>query len=388
MNQNDNKFKAPNPVLRALKPLAKYDRYLVWYALKGFEDGATKLTVPKAAFMKQFGIDNGKEQRSLLKEAMRNMITKTAVVLEDENGEELDAFPLINRITLKNNQITMSRGVEAAELVLKLSKDNYTWLYIDQLIKLDGLYSPKFYQLARILLTRADSNKVEWEWHIDKTPTNKFESLKTWLDIEKVKAYENFYEIERRIIIPAISEINKKCSDCYIFYDPTENKRGAKNKVKSITLHISNTKPNDLETDLDIPQTHWYHLVPEAQLLSKAHLEKVAKHISEALEKTHPYNSKDLQSMSRLPYFKKGLLRYAILRYEQYRMDGFVIKNRVQYINQIVDQIFAPFDDEYDTYGTELSMKLLGDLEIHHLVEQKEFMRIFKLVPKTKNNKL
>ena len=69
-------------------------------------------------------------------------------------------------------------------------------------------------------------------------------------------------------------------------------------------------------------------------------------------------------------------------------MDGFVIKNRVQYINQIVDQIFAPFDDEYATYGTELSMKLLGDLEIYHLVEQKEFMRIFKLVPKTKNNKL
>lgn len=385
----ENKFKVSNPVIRALKPLGKYDRYLVWYALKGFPEGENTLTVSKRTFMQQFGIEDGSKTREQLKMAMKDMIKKTVIVLDEDISPtgELAAFPLVSTVLVKKDQIYMERPQYATDFIAKI-KDNYTWFYIDQLIKLDGLYSPKIYQFARILLNRLNDHKITWEWHIETTHTNPYDSLKSWLNLENSTTYKNFKNIEDKILIPAIKEINEKCSDCHIFYDPTENKRGAKNKVKSITLHIADAKPVEAESEVPIQQNYWYDSIPEAPSLTTATLRKVAQSIVDEMDGSWLFSNRltataseaeRLRSAITKQNIRTGLLRFVILNYESVRSRGIVIKNKQQYMIGTIKKVFADLNDDYSNYNSTQAQEFLQKLGEAHRLDQKNFIKKFGL---------
>lgn len=389
MEENNKKFKLANVITRALKPLKKYDRYLLWYSLCAFTEGETKVVVSKEKFMKDFGIEHGKMQEEMISKAMTDMISKTAVILDKDvspTGNKV-ACSLIYWCEEQGDKIEIKRLPEVVELLDGIRND-YTWYYLDQLAKLDGTYSPKIYEFARMLLVRFNQHKVSWEWHIEPSHTNQYDSLKSWLDLVDLPAYKNFYEIERRILLPSIKEINDKCSDCHIFYDSSENKRGAKNKVKSIVLHISDSKPVEAESEVPIQQDYWYDSIPEAPSLTTATLRKIAQVIVDEMDSSWLFSNQltataseaeRLRSSITKHNIRRGLLRFAILNYESVRSRGIVIKNKQQYIIGTIKKVFADLNDDYSNYNSTQAQEFLQKLGEANRLDQKNFMKKFGL---------
>lgn len=364
MSQESPKFKLANVITRAMKPLSKYERYLLWYALCSFPVGATEVVISKRQFKSDLDIETAANTDALITKAIRDLVKNTVVVIP------ADVSPTGNKVACavvywceeKEDQIELKRLPEMVQLMDEIRTDS-TWYFLNQLAKLDGTYAPKIYQMAKMRLSQSKRKKVDFVWHLETTQTNPYESLKKWLDIEGVPTYKKFYKLEEKILLPAIREINMKCNDCHIHYDASENKRGAYNKVESIVLHISSIKPPMDHISAPIELKYWYENVPEYKLISDQERTDLSKRIearikSNSLFKSSPDEAKEFKA-------KKGLFRYAIFSLLHAISNDKHIRYKSKYLCGIIDKLFDTMENKdfiYSDYEEDEAHKLLWSL--------------------------
>ena len=364
VNQESKKFKLANVITRAMKPLSKYERYILWYALCSFPTGSTEISISKTQFKTDLEIEKGSNTDVLISKALKDLVQSTVVLIP------ADISPTGNKIACsvvcwceeKGDVIELKRFPEIAQLMDEIRTDS-TWYYLDQLAKLDGTYSPKIYQMAKMRLSQSKRKKVDFVWHLETTQTNPYESLKKWLDIEEIPTYKKFYKLEEKILLPAIREINLKCSDCYIHYDASENKKGDYNKTESIVLHISSIKPPTDHISAPIEMKYWYENVPEFKLINTQERTELSRRIetrikSNNLFKSSPDEAKEFKA-------KKGLFRYAIFSLLHAINNDKHIRYKTKYLCGIIDKLFDTMENKdflYSDYEEDEAHKLLWKL--------------------------
>lgn len=349
----NDKFKIANVLTRTIMPLKLYERKLFYYALCSFPEKQVSVEIPIKQFIEDMNIDKGGHQLKEIRTAMRNLVKDTTVLITEDispTGEDI-ACSVIEKVIRRGNIIEISRPKEIIPLLDDIKKD-YTYFFLNELIKLEGMYSPKIYQMCRILLQRSNNKILDYKWYIDSTPSNHNENLRTWLNLPfnnvKKTTYNNFTNIQDKILLPAIQEINEKCNDCFIDYNPKENKRGVKNKVEYIVLHIKEKNP--IITEKLTSTIRWIKNVPEYNEMTSYSCEEIAKIIEDLLNFENLYfswiNEQFLFDM------KIGLFRF-IFYYVGFKMkDENIIsklkfaKNKLQFIIQkgLYKNIYNPSD--------------------------------------------
>ena len=382
MNQESKKFKLANVITRAMKPLSKYERCLLWYALCSFPEGATDVVISKQQFKSDLGIEKGANTDALITKAIKDLVKNTVVVIP------ADVSPTGNKVACavvywceeQKDTIELKRLPEMVQLMDEIRTDS-TWYFLNQLAKLDGTYAPKIYQLAKMRLSQAKRKNVDFVWHLETTPTNPYESLKKWLDIENnTHTYNNFSRIESKILIPAIREINEKCDDIHIVYDASENKRGAFNKVEAIVLHISSIKPPTVRISAPIEMRYWYENVPEYKLIAPQNRADLSKHIEVRIASSPLL--KLASDEARTFKLKQGLFRYAIFALLNAINQNKYVRYKSKYLCGIIDTLFDKIenkDEEYSDYEERQALELLNDLTENYDKTSSYFKLICKL---------
>ncbi len=351
----DNKFKMANVLTRAIMPLSLYSRKLFYYSLCSFDEGKLSVKFPLNQFMRDMNINRSKKQELTTDGAMKQLVLDTLVLIPKEispTGNKI-ACSVISEVEYleESNEIMISRNKKIMPLLDAMKKD-FTFFFLDELIKLEGLYSPKIYQMCRILLQKSRGKIVDFKWYIEPTPTNPHENLKTWLGITKNKTYENFAAIQRKILLPSIEEINEKCNDCYIEYDPMENKHGAYRKVEYIVLHI---KPKNYQIRKQLVSSiKWYKDIHEHLEMTPYACEEIAKYIDDLLIPERLYFP-HLAEGEELEKVRRGLFRYIYYFTEKEQDDRLEakekpIKSKVVFMKKQLNDIiqFGLYKDVYD----------------------------------------
>lgn len=364
MNQESPKFKLANVITRAMKPLSKYERYLLWYALCSFPVGATEVVISKRQFKSDLDIETAANTDALITKAIRDLVKNTVVVIP------ADVSPTGNKVACavvywceeKEDQIELKRLPEMVQLMDEIRTDS-TWYFLNQLAKLDGTYAPKIYQMAKMRLSQSKRKKVDFVWHLETTSSNPYESLKKWLDIESIPSYKKFAKIEEKILLPAIREINTKCSDCHIHYDSSENKKGDYNKIESIVLHISSIKPPTDYISAPIEMKYWYENVPEFKLINVQERTELSRRIETRIKSNHLFKSSPDEAKEFK--VKKGLFRYAIFSLLHAISNDKHIRYKTKYLCGIIDKLFDTMENKdflYSDHEEEEAHKLLWNL--------------------------
>lgn len=361
-NMEDNKFKMANVLTRAIMPLPQYSKKLFYYSLCVFDEGKLSAKFPLSQFMKDMSIGKQRKNEITTNEAMKQLVLDTMVLIPKEispTGNKI-ACSVISDVEYieESNEIMISRNKKIMPLLDAMKKD-YTFFFLDQLIKLDGQYSPKIYQMCRILLQKSRGKIVDFKWYIEPTSTNPYENLKTWLNINdkkrdksKENSYNNFYKIQNRILIPSIQEINEKCNDCYIEYDPSENKKGTHGKVEYIVLHI---KPKNYQIRKQLVSSiKWFKDIPEYREMTPYACEEIAKYIDDLLIPER-LNFPHLAEGEELEKVRRGLFRYIYYFTEKEQDDRLEakekpIKSKVVFMKKKLNDIiqFGLYKDVYD----------------------------------------
>ena len=186
----DNMFKMANVLTRAIMPLSKYSRKLFYYSLCIFDEGKLSTKFSLNQFMKNMNINRSKKQELTTNDAMKQLVLDTLVLIPKEispTGNKI-ACSVISEVEYleETDEIMISRNKKIMPLLDDMKKD-FTFFFLDQLIKLDGQYSPKIYQMCRILLQKSRGKTVDFKWYIEPSPSNPYENLKTWLNIKDKK---------------------------------------------------------------------------------------------------------------------------------------------------------------------------------------------------------
>jgi plasmid replication initiation protein len=110
----------------------------------------------------------------------------------------------------------------------------YTWIFLEQIIRLSHKYSPRFYQWARMHLK--DQKEVTYTWYLN-SDSESSPGLRQWLNIPATK-YKQWRDLNRNVIEPAVKDINENVDDLHVQYVPLKNTRGNNHAVYALQITI------------------------------------------------------------------------------------------------------------------------------------------------------
>lgn len=151
---------------------------------------------------------------------------------DKENKLVKGNFPIINSYFIKNQSIFMTLSEEL--------KESYEHNNFFGLLNIRGLLLFEYQHSNTLFLYILNSIKEESEGYISFT----LEDFKKLLDIENL--YERFYDLERKVLIPVIEDLNKY-SNYLINYQKEKKSDSKTSKITNIKIHYINRNLKEIK---------------------------------------------------------------------------------------------------------------------------------------------
>jgi len=185
------------------------------------------LTFDLDYFAEHIGIKSHKGWLDYLEETLIKLRRKTIVIHEPGDRRIIAGWLSAGIIDPEKKKITIEMSNILKPYLLQL-KEKFTRYQLKAVMNLSGSYSFRIYELVK----QFQGAKKEWsvEFYM--------KQLKRLLMIDKSKSYKGYGQINRRIITPAIQEINQHTDICVSHEEIKENKL-KRGKPKAIGVRFN-----------------------------------------------------------------------------------------------------------------------------------------------------
>lgn len=234
IEQETEKFSQADELIKAAHDMNNNELKFMFYALSRRKVGQLHIETTVKEVLKKLKKDDGGMQYETYMKVMKSIRTKSdmevcmkASRLSEKKRKELHlneddvvivAGNLINTITdVKNGKVIIDFKEEFLPLLDDL-KNEHTWIYFEQVSKLDRKYSPRFYEFCKMRLK--NHNKVSFIWYLN-SGSESAPSMRNFLNIGN--KYPDWRNFKRRVIDNSIEEINEQCTDISVIYEPLKN---------------------------------------------------------------------------------------------------------------------------------------------------------------------
>lgn len=248
MNIDNDKFRQSNDLIKATHKMNNAELKLFFFACTIRNEGDEIIEIPFNAIIKKLGIKDGGNQYKTIEKALEHVVRGSVVAVEMDE-DQIAIKPIITAILNKKTRIVKIEFEKLYLFLLDDLKKNYTWMYLQQLAKLDLQYSPRVYEFCKMLLGANLKNR-SYIWYI--------KDLRTFLDIQN--KYKDWDNLKRRVLIPSMKEINEKCSDVSFEFRPLKNKAvyGIEMSVWALP-HVPKNINKKTEDNVEV----WENEIPE-----------------------------------------------------------------------------------------------------------------------------
>lgn len=261
MNEIQNReprFCQADELIKAFHIMNNTELKFMFYALSKRENGETTVQTTMTDLVKHLKIDWGGEQIKTYKKAIRTIIQKSVLTVEmtADRLSEADRMRLAN----PNDTVLISGALLSAKLFngindmvidLNFNKDfipmlddlrhDFTWIYLEQMARLDGKYSARIYEWCKMQLK--DKDQCDFIWYLN-TDSKEAPGIRQWLNIGD--KYSDWFNFRRRVLTPSFDEINECTSDIQVSFKPLRN--GQRAPIYALDMHIeSKHKANIIE---------------------------------------------------------------------------------------------------------------------------------------------
>lgn len=211
MNLDNKKFKQSNTLIKLTHKMNTMELKLFFFACTVRNEGDEYIEVPFSTVVKKLNIEKGGKQYKTLCKTMQNVIT--ASVIGVDIGDQTYIKPIITAILNKKTRLVKIEFEKNFLFLLDNLKKNYTWIYLQEISKLDLKYSPRMYEFCKMLLG-ANYKSISFVWYL--------KDIRKFLDI--YDKYPVWKDLRKYVIEPSIKEINEKSSDVSLTYDILKNR--------------------------------------------------------------------------------------------------------------------------------------------------------------------
>lgn len=203
---------------------------LVISQIKREDESFKTYQIPAHEIKKALDLDSDRIYEQLKDIAIK--LKKRTVLIEDLNEKSWEIFSYVDKAQYKNGSLFIKLHNDLAPYLLNLYK-NYTPLQLGIILRLKGSYTLTIYEWLK-------------KWSKIGTKEISVYDFREKLGIHDLKSYDNFAELKRRILEPAINEINTK-SDLTFTYEAKSERKKVTFLHFVIKLKEESNKPQNLE---------------------------------------------------------------------------------------------------------------------------------------------
>lgn len=264
--QINEKFSQADELIKSVHLMNNKELKFLFFSMAKRTEGQTQIKTDLTEIMNILENGTGGEQRKAYKKVINGIISKSAMTVQmkaDRLSEEerkllnlkLDDIVLVSgsliraKLNIKTNDVLIEFKKEFIPLLEDL-KYNHTWIYLEQMCKLKGMYTPRFYEICK-MLSKNNSN-ITFIWYIN-NKSEKMPSLRKFLNVEN--KHKEWRDLKRKVIEPSINEINEKCDDINIKYEPLKN--GYKKPVYALKMEISSRNTQKSKNSENISENNY-----------------------------------------------------------------------------------------------------------------------------------
>lgn len=363
--KKDMKFCQADELIKALHIMNNTELKFMFYALSKRKLGDTAVQTTMADLFKCLKLDWGGEQIKTYKKVIESIIKKSVLTVE----MPADRLSEADRIRLKKSTDTVLvsgalmsakvfNGVNDMVIELSFNKDfipmlddlkhDFTWIYLEQMARLNGKYSARLYEWCKMQLKAKD--QCEFIWYLN-TDSKEAPGIRQWLNVGD--KYPDYRDFNKRILKPSFDEINKCTSDIQVSFTPLRSGK----RLPIYALHMNVSAKNGVSVE---------------EVANYKAQKKTEEEAKEA--KKTKYNKKEslYERIQRVPFQnekQKELFEYIVNRYDY---DIHAIKAESTDARIIRKLMQWSFGIEDYTENTELRVVLLDYFE-HMLSKNPKF---------------
>lgn len=169
-----------------------------------------------------------------LKEVANRLYNRSFMI--EVPGKSWELFRFVDKAMYKEGFLYIKLHNDLAPFLLNLYKD-YTPLQLGIILSLKGTHTLTIYEWLK-------------KWVKIQKKTIPLSELKEKLGVHEVKSYDNFADFKKRILEPAIKEINEK-SDLYFTYEPKKEKQKVTSLIFTILLKNEIVKNDIMKSKIE-----------------------------------------------------------------------------------------------------------------------------------------
>lgn len=211
MNLENEKFRQSNQLIKLTHKMNTVELKLFFFACTVRNEGDEYIELPFSAIVKKMNIQEGGKQYKTLCNAMEQVITASIITVNIEGKTYIK--PIITAILDEKTRFVRIEFEKNFLFLLDNLKNNYTWIYLQEISKLDLKYSPRIYEFCKMILG-GNYKSVCYIWYL--------RDIRSFLDIKD--KYSVWKDLNKKVLKPAIKEINEKSSDVSLEYSILKNK--------------------------------------------------------------------------------------------------------------------------------------------------------------------
>ena len=251
------KFCMADELIKSLQVMNNTELKFMFYALSKRGVGETSVLTTLSDLMKCLNIEHGGAQLKIYKSVINSIIRKSVIDVEmpanrlseipngfNENDTLLISDALLGARLNQDNQLLIQFNPVFTPMLDELRHD-FTWVYLEQMARLNGKYTPRIYHWCKMILK--NQRETEFVWYLDSDSKNA-PGLRQWLNLGN--KYPTWYDLKKRVLMPAIDEINDADSDVNISINPLRDSRNSSIYALQVNLKKRNKKKkNDSESN-------------------------------------------------------------------------------------------------------------------------------------------
>lgn len=368
--KKDMKFCQADELIKALHIMNNTELKFMFYALSKRKLGDTAVQTNMADLFKCLKLDWGGEQIKTYKKVIESIIKKSVLTVEMPADRLSEADR--RRLKKSTDTVLVSGALMSAkvfngvnDMVIELSfnkdfipmlddlKHDFTWIYLEQMARLNGKYSARLYEWCKMQLKAKD--QCEFIWYLN-TDSKEAPGIRQWLNVGD--KYPDYRDFNKRILKPSFDEINERTSDIQVSFTPLRNGK----RLPIYALHMNVSAKNGVS-------------VEEAANYEAQKKDDEAKVTKKSKSKPKQKNNKNeslYERIQRVPFQnekQKELFEYIVDRYDY---DIHAIKAESTNARTIRKLMQWSFEIEDYTDNPELRVVLLDYFE-HMLSKNPKF---------------
>lgn len=250
LTTKEMKFCQADELIKSLHIMNNTELKFMFYALSKREISETKITTTFDDVVNHLKFEYGGKQTRTYKKAIESIIQKSVMTVEmpinrlpdapsgyGENDTVLVSGALMGATLYPDNRIDIEFFPKFIPMLDDLRHD-FTWIYLEQMARLDGKYSARIYEWCKMQLK--DKDQCDFIWYLN-TDSKEAPGIRQWLNIGD--KYSDWFNFRRRVLKPSFDEINECTSDIQVSFKPLRN--GQRSPIYALDMHIESKHKAD-----------------------------------------------------------------------------------------------------------------------------------------------